>query len=115
MQGTGSRGVSLEVERRVPLGVAEQRGFGSPRGDLRGGSRGALNDSVGRRAVEGGSPKRRRRNWIKTKQVRNYAVGEDIAWEGVLQMAKSTLVGKVMGRQFAKKTVQDWARVSWGE
>ena len=48
LQGTGSRGVSLEAERRVPLGVAEQRGFGYPRGVLRGGSRGALNDSVGR-------------------------------------------------------------------
>ena len=30
-------------------------------------------------------------------------------------MAKCTLVGRVMGRNFAKKTVQDWARVSWGE
>ena len=30
-------------------------------------------------------------------------------------MAMSTLVGRVMGRQFAMKTVQDWARVSWKE
>ena len=30
-------------------------------------------------------------------------------------MVKCTLVGRVMGRQFAKKTVQEWARVSWGE
>ena len=42
-------------------------------------------------------------------------MGEDIAWEGVLQMAKCTLVGRVMGRHFAKKTVQDWVAVSWGE
>ena len=30
-------------------------------------------------------------------------------------MVKCTLVGRVMGRQFAKKTVQEWARVSWGD
>ena len=65
--------------------------------------------------MEGGSAKRRRRNWVKTKQVRNYAVGEYLAWDGVLEMAKCTLVGRVMGRNFSKKTVQDWAAVSWGE
>ena len=30
-------------------------------------------------------------------------------------MASSTLVGRVMGRQFAMKTVQEWAKVSWEE
>ena len=65
--------------------------------------------------MEGGSPKCRRRNWVKTKKLRNYAVGEDLAWDGVLQMAKCTLVGRALGRQFAKQTVHEWARVSWGE
>ena len=30
-------------------------------------------------------------------------------------MEKCTLLGRVMGRHFAKKTVQDWAAVSWGD
>ena len=30
-------------------------------------------------------------------------------------MEKCTLVGRVMGRNFAKKTVQDWAAISWGD
>ena len=31
-----------------------------------------------------------------------------------MKMAKSTLVGRVLGRNFAKKTIQDWAAASWG-
>ena len=114
MQGKGQSGVSSEDELRVPLDVAEQRGFGSPRRDLYGGCPRALGESVGRQEVVSGSPKRRRKNWIKTKKLRNYVVGEDLAWESVLNMAKCTLVGRVLGRNFTKKTVQDWATASWG-
>ena len=111
-QGDGSGRFAPVEAWRSPLCLAEQRGFGSPRGFTAGGSRGVLEELVGRNVGEGGSPKRRRRNWIKSKKLRNYAVGEDLAWDGVLKIAKSTLVGRVMGRQFAKKTVQEWARVS---
>ena len=62
LQGKGSSGEFLEVEWRVPLGEAEQRGFGSPRRVISAGSIGVSGDSVGRQAVEGGSTKRRRRN-----------------------------------------------------
>ena len=75
----------LPVEdRRIPLGLAEQRGFGSPRGVSSEGRRGVLEDLAGQKIGEGGSPKRCRRNWIKTKKLQNYAVGEDLAWDGVL-------------------------------
>jgi len=57
--------------------------------------------------------KRRRKSWIKVKQVKNYVVGEDIAWDSVLQMAKLTLVGRVMGRNFSRKTVADWVEGNW--
>ena len=110
--GKGSSGEITEEEWRAPLGVAEQRGFGSPCRVTIAGGKGVSGEFVGRQAVEGGCAKRRRRNWVKTKQVRIYAVGDDLAWEGVLQMANCTLVGRVLGRQFAKKTVQDWVAVS---
>ena len=107
MQGKGSSGETSEEEWRVLLDVDEQRGFGSPRRVISVGSLGDSGDSVGRQAMGGGTSKRRRRNWVKTKQVRNYAVGDDLTWDCVLKMAKCTLVGRVMGRNFAKKTIQD--------
>ena len=46
--------------------------------------------------------------------VRNYAVGEDLAWDSVMKMAKCTLVGRAVGRNFAQNTIQEWAVASWG-
>ena len=98
----------------MSLGEAEQRGFGSPRRDFLGGCHGAVDDIAGRQVGANGTPKRRSKNWIKTKKMRNYVVGEDLAWESVLKMANCTLVGRVMGRNFSQKIVQDWATTSWG-
>ena len=79
------RGGSLPVEDwRPSLGLAEHRGFGSPRGGLPVENRGVLADSAGRKVGEGGPSKRRRRNCIKTKKLQNYAIGEDLAWDSVL-------------------------------
>ena len=66
-----------------------------------------MDDLAGRQVGANGTPKRQSKNWIKTKKLRNYVVGEDLAWESVLKMEKCTLVGRVMGRNFSKKTVQD--------
>ena len=69
LQGKGTSKESSEEEWRVPLGVAEQQGFESPRRVISVGSIGVSGDSGGRQVVDGGSAKRRRRNWVKTKQV----------------------------------------------
>ena len=114
LQGKVSSRETSDDEWRMPLDVAEQRGFGSPRRDLFGGGSGVSGDLNGRQAVESGASKKRRKNWIKKKQLRNYAVDEDIAWDNVLRMAKCTLVGRVLGRNFAKKTISNWATTSWG-
>lgn len=45
--------------------------------------------------------------------MRNHAVGEDIDWNSVLQMATLTLVGKVLGHRFSRKTVAKWAEEKW--
>lgn len=110
--GSGSSGNASEEDRRIPLGVAEQRGFSSPeRGS---GQRKEISDGDdGSKEGGGGLVKRWRKSWIKVKQVKNYAVGEDIAWGCVLQMAKFTLVGRVMGRNFSRKMVAGWVEENW--
>lgn len=110
--GSGSSGNASEEDRRILLGVVEQRGFGSPKRGS--GQRKDTSDGDdGSKEGGGGSGKRRRKSWIKVKQVKSYAVGEDIAWGSVLQMAKLTLVGKVMGRNFSRKTVAGWVEGNW--
>ena len=109
---SGFSGNAQEEVRRVSLGVAEQRGFSSPvRGC--GSGKGISDGATGTKEGGGGLVKKRRKSWIKVKQVKNYAVGEDIAWGSVLQMAKFTLVGRVLGRNFCRKTVADWVEEHW--
>ena len=59
LQGKGSSGEISEEEWRDPLGVAEQRGFGSPCRVTTTGGKGVSGEVVGRQAVEGGCAKRR--------------------------------------------------------
>ena len=113
-RGQFSSAETSEEELKVPLNVAEHRGCGSPNRVFDADCLGAPGECVGRQAGVHGSSKNRRKNWVKKKLVRNYAVGEDLAWDNVLKMARCTLVGRVMGRNFAKKIVQDWAAASWG-
>ena len=113
LQGKVSSRDSSEDERRVPLAVAEQRGFETPRKDFLGDGSGDLGDCDGRR-VQTGIAKKRRKNWLKKKVVRNYAVGEDLAWDRVMKMAQCSLVGRAVGRNFAQHTIQEWAVGSWG-
>ena len=86
LQGNISSRDNSEEERRAPLDVAEQRGFESPRRDFSGDGLGDPSDCDGRR-VHNGFSKKRRKNWIKKKVVRNYVVGEDLAWDSLLKMA----------------------------
>jgi len=96
---------------RVPLDRAEQRGFASPGRDS-----GCVKEppvgGTGSKKGRSGTGKKRRK-WIKVKEVRNHAVGEDIEWSSVLQMATLTLVGKVLGHKFTRKTVAEWAEEKW--
>ena len=115
LQGQGSSGDYSKEDWRVSLAAAEHRGCGSPRRVLSDGGQGDSGEPAGKQAGVHGISKGRRKNWIKKKLVRNYAVGEDLAWDNVLKMAKCSLVGRVMGCNFAKKTIQDWAAASWGK
>ena len=42
-------------------------------------------------------------------------MGDDIEWDKVLAMSQRTLVGRVMGKTFARKTVVDWVDGNWRE
>ena len=115
LQGQGSSGDSLVEERRVPLASAEHRGFGSSFRYPSVACDAEVGASVKNRVGVHGSSKGRRKNWIKKKLVRNYAVGEDLVWDNILKMSKCSLVGRVLGRNFSDKTIQAWATVSWGK
>ena len=57
---------------------------------------------------------RSKKKWIKVKKEEyNYVLGEDIRWEQVSTLASRTLVGRVVGRLFALKTVVSWAGAHW--
>ena len=62
LQGKGHSGGSSVDELKVPLDVAEQRGFGSPSRDFLGGCHGAVDDIAGRQVGANGTPKRRSKN-----------------------------------------------------
>jgi len=107
----GGREHSVEEEHRVPLDGAEHRGFASPGRDS-GCEKEPSVRGTGSKKGRNGTGKKRRK-WIKVKEVRNHAVGEDIAWSSVIQMATLTLVGKVLGHKFSRKTVSEWAEEKW--
>lgn len=113
--GSGSSGGASEDDLRVPLRVEEQRGYVSPTRVSGKGKAVDIGSSQGEKEAGHGPVKKSRKSWVKSKQDGNYVVGEDIAWSGVLQMSKQTLVGRVMGRSFARKTVVDWVEQNWKE
>lgn len=95
--GGGSSGGASEEEARVPLGVEELRGFGSPPRVTGKGKEAAFGSSPGDKDARNGPAKKRKNAWVKSKQAGNYDVGEDVAWSTILTMSKQTLVGKVVG------------------
>ena len=109
--GEGSGG--SEGHWRGPLVASEHRGCASP--TLADGL--PQGDENSTRAVENlkGTAKRRKRSWVKSRPVGRYAVGDDTEWDKVLAMSQRTLVGRVMGRNFARKTVVDWVDENWRE
>jgi len=110
--GSGSGGGDAEEHCRIPNDPAAHRGSASSeRGS---GQRQAAEegDEGGKRRGVGAGRKRRNR-WIKTKPVPNYAVGEDVELGSVLQMCKLTLVGRVLGHNYSRRTVVDWVEEKW--
>jgi len=75
--GCGSSGHAVEEDSRAPLDSAEQRGFASPERDSGQREEPTIGDD-GAKKGGNGSVKKRRKRWIKIKEVKNYAVGEDI-------------------------------------
>ena len=111
-QACGVWGGGDEVERRVPLVSSEHRGCASPI-SADGQTKGTVGEVTGAEENIRGTSKRRKRVWVKSRPVGCYAVGVDIEWDRVLMMSQKTLVGRVMGRNFARKTVVDWVDEHW--
>jgi len=132
----GVGGEDAAVDPRVPLEESEHRGYSNPSSEeeplkgTEGIPTGAGEASRGNPRAEEvplkgtagfppgvGEPsrntKRRKRRWIKIVEGGRYAVGDDIAWEKVLKMSQRTIVGRVMGRVFAQKTVVGWMVENW--
>ena len=102
------------MDWRGSLVLSEHRGYASPITDA-GVLKGVEVVTKGAAENRKGSPKRRKRSWVKSRTVGSYAVGEDIKWDRVLVMSQKTLVGRVMGRNFARKTVVEWVDENWRE
>jgi len=81
--GSGSSGNAAEEDRRIPLDTAEHRGYASSERDS-GQRKETSNGDDGAKKGGDGSVKKRRKRWIKVKEVKNYAVGEDIDWGSVI-------------------------------
>jgi len=99
----GPDGVDVECEGDRPS-VEEVGGKGKE------GEAGHVKEGSEQRS---GSQKKRKTSWVKSRQVGIYAVGEDVEWDSILQMSKLTLVGKVIGRFFARKTIVRWVERFW--
>lgn len=57
---------------------------------------------------------RNRKNCLKSKgKLSNLALGEDVEIQEVIQMSKTTLVGRVNGRYFAIGTISKWMEEVW--
>jgi len=111
----GSSGEAEKRNKQVPDGVDVERESDRP-SFVEVGGKGKEGEAV--QSKEGheqrpGSQKKRKTSWVKIKQVGTYAVGEDVEWDSILQMTKLTLVGKVIGRFFARKTVVSWVDRLW--
>ena len=44
-----------------------------------------------------------------------YALGEDIRWTQILQMASFTMVGKIIGKNCSMTVIENWIKNSWAE
>ena len=62
-----------------------------------------------------GRPNRRKSFVKKFKPEYNYALGEDVGWDMIMQMENCSLVGRVARRQFSLKTVAKWVEDYWKE
>jgi len=110
--GSGSGGGDAEENGRIPNDPAALRGSASSERGSGQRQAGEEGDEGGKRSGVGTGRKRRNR-WIKTKPVPNYAIGEDVELGSVIQMCKLTLVGRVLGHNFSRRTVVDWVEEKW--
>jgi len=110
----GSRG-GVDEEARVPDEVNVVRDCDkSPHVEERGkGKEREAGHSKEGFEKHSGPKKKRKTTWIKSRQVGVYAVGEDVEWHNILEMSKLTIVGKVIGRFFARRTMVSWVDRFW--
>ena len=45
----------------------------------------------------------------------SYALGEDIRWSQIMQMASYTLVGKIIGKNVLLSVIKNWISDAWAE
>jgi len=111
----GTSGGADEGEKQVPDGVDMERECDRPLCEEEGGKgkEGEAGHSKEGFEQRPGPQKKRKTSWVKSKQAGIYAVGEDVEWNNILQMTKLTLVGKVIGRYFARRTVVSWVERFW--
>jgi len=114
-ESCGTSGGDDEGEKQVPAGVVVERESDRPSIEEEGakGKEGETGHSKEGFEKRPGPQKKRKTSWVKPKQVGTYAVGEDVDWNNILQMTKLTLVGKVIGRFFARRTVISWVERFW--
>ena len=71
---------------------------------------GVVDGGVGRGAG------RSRRDLIKKRKVTcSYALGEDIRWSQILQMASFTMVGKIIGKNCSMTVIENWIKDVWAD
>jgi len=112
----GTRG-GVEEEARAPADVNVERDCDKPphveeRGKGKVREAGHSKEGFEKHS---GPKKKRKTSWIKSRQVGVYAVGEDVEWHNILEMSKLTIVGKVIGRFFARRTMVSWVDRFWKE
>jgi len=110
--GSCSGGCAEEENCRVPPASDAHRSSESSEGD-RGHSQPSGEGDEGGLKGGDGVRKKRKNRWIKTKPGQNYAVGEDIDLGSVLQLSKTTLVGRVLGHSHSRRTVAAWVEDKW--
>ena len=111
----GGKGLRVETQGDVVLPFASANPHGSLGLALKGcpttGPRCKVDDRGGIKGLAN-----RRKSWLKKNQPGyNYALGEDISWDRIEQMANFSLVGRFIGRSFSLQTVVKWAEACWSE
>jgi len=110
--GSSSGGCAEEENSRIPPEPEAHRSSESSERD-RGHRQPSVEGDEGGQKGGAGVGKKRKNRWIKAKPGQNYAVGEDIDLGSVLQMSKNTLVGRVLGQSFSRRTVVAWVEEKW--